>query len=285
MDTRLQFVLFKIRLKAAFFVFFVLSLFGAEARAQVYWVGGTSTDYYTKANWSDPNIDFANLSSTTLIIGAGSPNNPVQSGGNSSNTNYRANFLNTKSNAVFTINGALYTWNSDSVNGTVTINSPADFNIRNIAYVGRNGTASLTVNGGKISSRNAFYIGTGNSGSSATVSMPGGAMYVGTDLYIANSSGTSAQLNITGGAVYIPRNLTIGTGGAIFISGIGLISVTGDKTTVINDYIAAGKITCSAGKTLSVVFDGTNTVVSIPQDPNSMLREYPTYVVLKNSLL
>ena len=110
-------------------------------------------------------------------------------------------------------------------------------------------------------------------------------MYVGTDLYIANSSGTSAQLNITGGAVYIPRNLTIGTGGAIFISGIGLISVTGDKTTVINDYIAAGKITCSAGKTLSVVFDGTNTVVSIPQDPNSMLREYPTYVVLKNSVL
>ncbi len=270
--------------KLCIFMLCLVTNFNVSAQV-VNWIGGTSSDYYTKNNWSDNTIDFANFTGVTLMIGPGNPNNCVHVGGNSSNVNYRPAKLNVLSTGAFTMSGAIYPNKSDSINGTVTLNSPADLNIRDYAYIGRNNKATITINGGKLSSKYTLNIATGTSGSNATINLSGGAIYAGTDVNIANGTGLTAQVNITGGALYVPGNLNIGSAGKIYISGIGLISLTGNKVAAINTLISAGKITCTPGKTLSVVYDNTNTVVSIPQPENSMLREYPEYVILKNSVL
>lgn len=252
--------------------------------AQTYWVGNISSDYYTKDNWSNNTMDWANLTAVTLMIGKGAPSNCVHTGGNSSNVNYRPAKLNVLSDGEFTISGAIYPNNSDSLNGIITLNAPADLNVRNIVYMGRSKTAKVTINGGKLSSKNAFYIATGTNGN-AIVDMPGGAIYVGTNLEVANGAGLIAQVNLSGGSIYIPGNLNIGSGGNIHITGLGLLSLTGDKRTVINNYINSGRITCTGGKQLSVDYNGTNTLVAIAQNPNSMITEYSSYVILKNSVL
>ena len=264
----------------------LFSLCLEQTTAQVtYWVGGVSTDYFNKNNWSDNTINFASLGTRTLIVGAGNPYNCIHAGGNASNTNYRANYFNTTSQANFTVKGALYSWNNDSLNGNITVSSPADFNLRSAVAVGRNGQANLNITGGKISSRLAFSLASGSAGSSATVMVSGGSLNAGTDLNVANGAGLTASLKITGGAVNVPGNLNIGAGGSVFISGIGLLKLNGDKRTAINNHIAGGKITCTAGKTLAVNYDGSATSVSIPQDPNGLLTEYPEYIILKNEYL
>jgi hypothetical protein len=251
------------------------------------WIGGLSTDYFNKLNWSDPTLDFANLNAWTLQIGAGVPNNCVLNGGNSSNVLYRANRINTLTGGVFTVNGAVYPNNNDSLNGTIIINSPADFNIRNIAYIGNKGNAIMNITGGKLSTKNGMYIATGTAGS-ATVNVSGGAIFVGgggvnMDLNLANGAGLTAQLNLTGGSITIQRNLNIGTAGSIFISGLGSLVIVGDKTAQLNGLVSDGRLTCPAGQSLSILYNGTNTVASISVNSNSMIREYSDSVVLKTT--
>jgi hypothetical protein len=253
------------------------------------WVGNTSTNYFSKYNWSDTTINYSALTSTTLMIGAGNPYSCIHTGGNSSNVNYRPAKLNTLADGNFTVKGGLYTNGNDSLNGTVVLNAPADLNIRNIAYIGRSAHADVTITGGALSTKNGMYIATGTGGS-ATVTVSGGSLNAGgggsnMDLNLANGAGLSAQLHITGGTVRIARNLNIGAGGSIFISGIGLLQIAGDKTAQLNALVADGRLTCPAGKTLSITYNGTNTVVTIPQNPNSMMREYSDYITLDNGII
>src|SRR6266540_2310505 len=88
----------------AFFIALLFMLLPVITSAQNYWVGGVSTDYFTKYNWSDTTINYALLTSTTLMIGAGNPNDCIHKGGNSSNVNYRSNRLNTLAGSNFTVN-------------------------------------------------------------------------------------------------------------------------------------------------------------------------------------
>ena len=134
-----------------------------------------------------------------------------------------------------------------------------------------------------------MFLATGTGGS-ATVTVSGGSLNAGAggsnmDLNLANGAGLTAQLNITGGTVRIGRNLNIGTGGRIFISSIGLLQIAGDKTAQLNALVADGRLTCTAGKTLNITYDGANTVVTIPQNPNSMMREYSDYITLNNGTI
>jgi len=245
----------------------VLSVFFTNTKTQaqnlVNWIGGTSTDYFTATNWSDNTIVFSNMNNVYLTIGAGSPNNPTLIGGNNSNTAYRPGKLNVTSTGIFTCNGAVYPNNSDSLNGTVYINAAADFNDRNILYIGNKANCNLTINGGKLSSKNGTFIATGTGGS-ATVVLNGGSLNVGggganMNLSIANATGLSASLTINGGAVTVAGTLSIGTGGHITITGIGYLKVAGDKQTQLNGLITSGQLTCTAGKTLAVTYDGTYT--------------------------
>ncbi len=83
------------------------------------WEGDVSADYFNKQNWSDTTLNFTSLNAWTLRIGAGSPNNCVLNGGNSSNVNYRPGRLNTLGGCTFTVNGAVYPNNNDSLNGNI----------------------------------------------------------------------------------------------------------------------------------------------------------------------
>jgi len=237
------------------------------------WVGNVSTDYFNKENWSDNTIDFNNLDARTLVIGAGSPNSCVHTGGNST---YRPAKLNTSTGGNLTVNGILYPWASDNINGSLTVNSPADLNIRSYVYIAKGGNATVTINGGTFSSKYSMNLSNA-SGNTATVTIKGGNIYAGTDLNVANGTGYSATLTISGGTVNIPGNLNIGTGGSIAMSGAGLIKMTGDKRTALNNYISSGKITYPSGRTLSVAYDGTYTTCCI-----SLITEYSTYVMLYN---
>ena len=263
--------------------FAFLLFFNAHSQT-VNWTGATSSAYFTSTNWNPATNPAALVQTENMFIGNGSPGNCVHSGGSALNP-YRPNKINVLSGATFTVNGTMYAWNSDSLNGTIVINSPADFSSRNIFYVGRNGSAVMNINGGKISSKNAFYIAIGTSGSNATVNMPGGSLTAGTNLDLANGAGLTGRINITGGAVVVPGNLNIGTGGGIFISGIGFLKMTGDKSTQLNSLVADGRLSCTPGKTLVVTYDGTYTFAQIPQDPNGMITEYPDSVVLKTTNL
>jgi hypothetical protein len=268
---------------------FILLLPLCTTAQTITWLGTVSNNYFEKNNWSDPNINFPTLTANTLMIGTGSPNNCIHTGGNSSNVNYRSAILNTLSGGNFTVNGALYTNGNDSLNGTVTVNAPADFNLRNIVYIARNGNANVTINGGSLSSKNTMYIGAGSSGN-ATVTVAGGSLNAGAgganmDLNLANGTGLSARLNITGGTVNVERNLNIGTGGDIFISGIGMLRIAGDKTTQLNSLITSGKLTCPTGNTLSIVYINGYTTASIAQSSTSMIRQYGDSIVMNNGIV
>ncbi|TDD95713.1 polysaccharide lyase family protein [Flavobacterium cellulosilyticum] len=254
--------------------------------AQTYtWVGGVSTDFYNASNWDNTTLSYTDIQSYTFEIGAGTPNNLIHVGGSASDITKRPGRFNTSANANVILKGNLLPWNSDNLNGTITLESPANINIRNIVYLGKSANATLNVNGGAIYSKNAFYIGYGTGGN-ATANIAGGAVYVGTYLEVGTGTGNPiANLNITGGAVNVPTGVNIGTNGQIYISGIGLLVVNGDKQTVLQGYINTGKIKCPSGKTLAVSYDGAKTTVNIPQDSNSMLTEYPTYILLKNGII
>ncbi|HSC39370.1 MAG TPA: hypothetical protein VLD19_15915, partial [Chitinophagaceae bacterium] len=186
------------------------------------WTGSTSSSYFTTTNWNPVTNPAALAQTEIFMIGAGSPNNCIHSGGNAANA-YRPAKLNTLSGGNFTCNGTLYPWASDSLNGTVTINAPGDFSSRNIVYIGRSGSATININSGSLSSKNGMLIATGTTGATATVTVSGtinvGGGGSNMDLSLANGTGLSAWLNINGGTVNIARNLLIGTDGHIFISG------------------------------------------------------------------
>lgn len=267
---------------ALIFFSFTHSLF-----AQTNWIGAVDTNFYNVNNWSNTAIDFSNIQSETLVIGAGSPNNPIQTGGNANNVSYRPGALNILAGANATFNGVLLPWNSDSFNGTITLNAPADLNIRNIVYLGKSANGTLNLNGGAIHSKNQFYIGYGTGGN-GIANVLGGTIYAGTYLEVGTSPGgtnPTGVLTIDGGTVEVPSGVNIGTNGSIHIAGLGALIITGNHTTSINNYISSGKITSPVNTTLVADFDGSRTTVAISQDPNRLIKEYASYIILDNGIL
>lgn len=254
--------------------------------AQTYtWVGGVSTDFYNANNWDNTSLTFTDLQSYTFVIGAGAPNNLIHVGGSASDITKRPGRFNTLATANVLLKGNLIPWNSDYLNGTITLESPANVNIRSNVYLGKSENAILNINGGSLSNRYAFYIGNA-AGGNGLVDVNGGSLWTGTSLEVGTGTGNPiGKLNIIGGTVNVATNLNIGTNGQVFISGLGQLIVTGDKKTALEAYITNGKISCPASSTLSVTYDGTKTSVSIYQDPNRMIQEYTNYIILKNGII
>lgn len=249
------------------------------------WVGNVSTDFYDVNNWDNNTINFSTLSSSNLIIGAGTPNNPVNIGHSGADViAKRPASLTTNVGANVIVTGTFFPNGTSTYNGTVTLNGAANFNNRNILYLGKGAAGTLNVNAGSVASKNAFYIGNG-AGGNGLANINAGTLYAGTYLEIATGTGSpTGNLNISGGTVDVTTGVNIGTNGHIFISGLGQLIVSGDKRTALQAYITSGQITCTGGKTLDVVY-GTRTTVNIHQDPNSMLAEYPSYIILKNGII
>ncbi|MFG6686723.1 T9SS type A sorting domain-containing protein [Mariniflexile sp. HNIBRBA6329] len=234
------------------------------------WTGDTNTDFYNSLNWSDETIDFSgDITTKTLIIGAGSPNDPIQVGG-SNHTTKRPAFLNTETGCNLTFNGTLYPGDTQYWRGTITVNDGADINIRNVMYLGKEGSGTLNITGGSFTVKNYSIIGSGINGV-GEVNLSGGTFASTLDMQIASDpDAISGTLNITGGNASVTRNLTIGTNGHIYITSPGSLSITGNQTTLLNGYISSGKIVATAGA-LQVVYDGTKTTVSV--DPTTLSIE------------
>lgn len=255
--------------------------------AQTYtWVGGVSTDFYNVNNWDNTSIDFANFNSANLVIGAGSPYNPINIGHSGNDViAKRPGLFTTNVDANIIITGTFFPYNDANLNGTVTVNGSANFNNRKYTYVGKTAAGILNVNSGSVNSNYTFYIGNGTGGN-GTANVAGGTLYANTYLEVGTGSGNPiGNLNITAGTVDVKIAVNIGTNGQIFISGLGQLIVTGDKKTALETHIANGKITCPSGQSLAVVYNGTKTSVTISQDPNRLIQEYTNYVILKNGII
>lgn len=270
--------------------FYILALlffsFISTSFAQTYnWVGGVSTDFYNANNWDNTSLTYTDLQSYTFVIGAGTPNNLIHVGGSASDITKRPGRFNTLATANVLLKGNLIPWNSDYLNGSITLESPANVNIRSNVYLGQGTNATLNINGGTLTNRYAFYIGNAVGGN-GLVNVNTGNLYTGTSLEVGTGTGDpTGNLNIIGGTVNVATNLNIGTNGLVFITGLGQLIVTGDKKTALEAYIANKKISCPASSTFSVTYDGTKTSVSIYQDPNRMIQEFANYIILKNGII
>ncbi len=272
-----------VKMRLAFFAvsFFLVTHF---SNAQTYnWVGGVSTNFYDVNNWDNPAIDFTNLAYANLTIGVGNPYNPINVGHSGNDViAKRPGIFTTNVGANIIVTGTLYPNNETNLNGIVTLNGSANLNSRKFTYLGKAATGILNMNSGIFNSNYNFYIGNGTGGN-GTANVSGGTLYANANLEVGNGTGNPAgNLNITGGTVDVKTAINIGTNGHVFISGIGELIVTGDKKTVLENYVLNGKISCPNGQSLAVVYNGTRTTVNISQDPNRMIQEFTNYIILKN---
>ena len=272
-----------VKMRLAFFAvsFFLVTHF---SNAQTYnWVGGVSTNFYDVNNWDNPAIDFTNLAYANLTIGVGNPYNPINVGHSGNDViAKRPGIFTTNVGANIIVTGTLYPNNETNLNGIVTLNGSANLNSRKFTYLGKAATGILNMNSGIFNSNYNLYIGNGTGGN-GTANVSGGTLYANANLEVGNGTGNPAgNLNITGGTVDVKTAINIGTNGHVFISGIGQLIVTGDKKTVLENYILNGKISCPNGQSLAVVYNGTRTTVNISQDPNRMIQEFTNYIILKN---
>lgn len=170
------------------------------------------------------------------------------------------------------------------MNGTVTLNAPADINFRSAVYLAKDANGTLNINGGNINSKNQFYIGYGTTGN-ALVNVLGGGLSTESYLEVATNGTSTGILNISGGTVTVAVGINIGSNGSINISDLGALIVTGNHTVKLNDYISTGNITSPVGTSLAVTFDGTRTTVAISQDPTRLIKEFASYIILDNGIL
>jgi len=198
--------------------------YGPAYGADATWVGDESTEIWDVNNWtsSEPN--------GTLTIGAGNPYDPIWSVLYPLAADNRVAKLNTAADANLTIlGGTNYVWSSDYLNGQVRIVGGL-LSIRGNAYVGRDGPATLTVNGGSFSYKYTLYLGYGTGG--------------------------DATLNAFSGDVYFTGRPVIGSNGGIgriYIKEGGSCYCGGDETVWFRALADAGTITTDPG--LSVVVE------------------------------
>lgn len=140
------------------------------------WVGGVSTDFYNVNNWDNTSIDFANLNNSTLIVGVGMTNNPINVGFSGNDViAKRAGYFNTNTGANLIITGTFFPNNNTFLNGTITLNGAANFSNRNYAYLGKGTMGVLNINSGSAGSKYSYYIGRDALGH-GTINVNGGGL-------------------------------------------------------------------------------------------------------------
>lgn len=248
---------------------FAVSFFGFInlSNAQVAnWVGSVDNDFYNVKNWDYPNIDFSNLVSTNVIIGAGTPHNPVNIGyiGNETMPKRPAT-LTTNVGANITITGNFFPNGLSTLNGTITLGAPtAVFSIRNQAYLGKGASGTLNINAGKAAVKNNLFLGSGAGGNGLVTLNTGTALEILGGLEIGTGAGDpTGNLKIKDGSVTVETSINIGVNGHISIIGTGRLIVSGNKQEVLKAYVKSRTIGCTVGKILEVIFDGTKTTVRI----------------------
>ena len=255
--------LFKI-LPILFLIFTFLCLVGNISSAQTFtWEGTKSEAFFDPLNWNPNTWTPDNPNGVGIVlVGKGNPFDPLFTLGGARN-NQRYDRVNTTHEANFTIQGSLYSWNSDSINGNVFLDTYAEFNIRNIGYIGRENSGKVTVKG-SLSTKYDLYVGYGNNG--------------------------VGDLTIEDGAVYVGRTLFIGQNGAtgqISITGLGTLHCAGNVSGTLQAWVDNENISTGSNSKLQVAYDaGANTTnVSVVRVQTGMVKEFATYVELDNGII
>lgn len=226
------------------------------------WQGTVSNEFFNAGNWNPSNWTPDAPNGVDVLIGQGNPYNPtfVQGGGK---TSQRYGSVNTTAEANFTIDGALYSWNNDSINGNVVVKPYSEFNIRNIGYIGRSDSGRVLVQG-SLTTKYDLYVGSGVNGI-GIMTIADGTVYVGRTLYIGNN----------------------GASGSIKITGLGGLHCNGNVSSTLQNWIDNGTIVTDSGSQLLVNYDSSSnsTTVSVARELNGMVKEYDTYVVLDNGII
>ncbi|MCR8666828.1 polysaccharide lyase family protein [Aestuariibaculum sp. M13] len=257
------------------FLGLAMALISINLQAQTTWTGSTDTNFVEASNWDTSLIP---TGSDDVIIAEAS-NSPILS------TDIPGGYIQSlaiNANAELTVSAKMWVWRLSYVGGTLTLNGNADLNCRNQTRFGLAGNPStVNVNGGKLESKYSMIIGESGDG---TLNLNNGTINAAQELKVGGYTGIGI-VNINGGAIYTPF-VNLGANGTINISGLGTLHVTGNQTSEIQTHISNGKIKAGDGSsTLDVSYNGTHTIVSIAQDPNRMIQEFSTYIILKNEFL
>lgn len=237
-----------------------------NAPLKITWKGTVDNNFYNEKNWDNTNINFEDFNNTNLIIGAGSPYNPVNAGYKGpEKTPKRPGQLITEVGANIFVTGNFVPYGESILNGTITVDAAdAQLNVRKAAYIGKGASGTLNINAGNAAVKNNLYIGNDTGGTGWVNINNGTTLGIGGALEIGTGAGfPTGYLKIKGGTVTVETDINIGINGHVSINGNGKLILTGNKEEVLKAYVKSRTIGCTLGKQLQVVFDGTKTSVSI----------------------
>lgn len=166
--------------------------------------------------------------------------------------------LTVQSGGQLNVGGILWSSTNGAV-GNINIEAGGAVSVGDHLWLGVNGPSLINIAGSLTQTAGILGLGTSNA------STPGG----GTVTLTVQDGGLLALNNLSGAA----GTPSIQAGSVLDLQGSGQLTLPGDFTGAINDYVAANKITgngISGPGSVSVVFAGGETVVTAVPEPSSV---------------
>ncbi|UKM63860.1 hypothetical protein GSB9_00406 [Flavobacteriaceae bacterium GSB9] len=263
--------------KFAAFCVLVFTVGTLSAQNAVTWTGAVDTVFVNPANWDPNGIPDA---TSDVTIGADATNLPhyITTLSEAGNANDNVNLLN-GSNSTLTIWGLMTVARTNYFGGNLVLDSIPDtpggsLDIRGQSRFGLvDNPATITVKEGTVlNSKNQLIIG--ESGD-ATLNIQGGMVTSTLNGLILGGYAGNGKINLTGGELHLAGGFAINEAGAgtgeLYING-GTLYLAGDQTTVVNDYVAAGKITTRPSRLIGAQYDeGADETFVVSYDPGDAI--------------
>lgn len=153
--------------------------------------------------------------------------------------------------------------------GRLTVNAGGEVIVTNVLFVGASATGILTVDGGTVLVTSHLWGGSGAVGVGTIYVTNGGTLNVGGNIGLgtvnaSTASGGKCSVFVQEGGALNLSNID-GAGNSIWpnsvldISGSGVVTIPGDRTTVMGNYTNAGEITAYGGTgTVGIDYNNTN---------------------------
>lgn len=223
------------------------------------WTGGTSTDFSLATNWDTGVLP----TGSDQVIIPDLANDPVLS------TDYPddyVDFITLNDGASLTVSASLKTYGISSYDGTLTIATGADFNMRNRAYFGNAAVSILNVTGGTMNVKSYFRVG---NGADATINIDGGTVTCENTMFIGKYGGNGI-ININTGSLSV-NNMDLRAGSVINIDE-GSFVINTDKTADITTFVGDGRMAPVSGKTIVSSYDPATDKTTVTATPSLSLN-------------
>lgn len=158
--------------------------------------------------------------------------------------------------------------NNAAVVGRLTIHAGGEVNVTNVLFVGASATGILTNDGGVLNISSLLWVGSAAPGVGSIFISNGGVINVGGNIGLgtvnaSTASGGKGSVFVQDGGVLNLANISpdtsIQSGSILDISGSGVVTIPGDRTSVMRAYTNAAKITAFGGAgSVAIDFDTTN---------------------------